>query len=80
MQSASLNAALTLEPKNADDWNNLGVLQARVGDTASARKDFERALILDPQHAPRAQTWRTLTLCASLLKAGCCRMLRFSLR
>ncbi|MGC1362228.1 MAG: tetratricopeptide repeat protein, partial [Silvibacterium sp.] len=46
-----LNAALVLEPNNADDWNNLGVLQARAGDTVSARKDFEHALILDPQHA-----------------------------
>ena len=45
------NAALALDPKNADDWNNLGVLHARNGDTASARRDFEHALILNPQHA-----------------------------
>jgi len=53
------NAALALEPKNADDWNNLGVLHARNGDIATARKDFERALTLDPQHtAARANLAR----------------------
>jgi Flp pilus assembly protein TadD len=45
------NTVLALEPKNADDWNNLGVLQARNGDKAMARKDFERSLALNPQHA-----------------------------
>jgi len=40
-----------LEPKNADDWNNLGVLHARNGEATLARKDFEHALMLDPQHA-----------------------------
>ena len=46
-----LNAALAIEPGDADDWNNLGVLQARAGDTVAARKDFEHALAIDPQHA-----------------------------
>jgi Tfp pilus assembly protein PilF len=44
---------------DADDWNNLGVLHARNGDIATARKDFERALTLDPQHtAARANLAR----------------------
>lgn len=46
-----LHTALSLEAGNADDWNNLGVLQARAGDRAAARKDFEHALAIDPQHA-----------------------------
>jgi tetratricopeptide (TPR) repeat protein len=37
------NAALVLDPKNADDWNNRGVLHARNGDAALAGKDFEHA-------------------------------------
>ncbi len=36
---------------DADGWNNLGVLEARTGQTASARADFEHALRLDPGHA-----------------------------
>jgi len=45
------NAVLALDPTNADDWNNLGVLHARDGNVASARRDFEHALALNPQHA-----------------------------
>jgi Tfp pilus assembly protein PilF len=53
------NIAISLEPKNADDWNNLGVLHARNGDAVMARKDFDRALTLDPQHvAARANRAR----------------------
>ena len=43
--------ALQLAPKDADGWNNLGVLHARAGQTAEARKDFVRALDLAPDHA-----------------------------
>jgi Flp pilus assembly protein TadD len=43
--------ALRLQPKDADGWNNLGVLQARTGNTAEARTDFQRALQLAPDHA-----------------------------
>jgi Flp pilus assembly protein TadD len=45
------SAALAIDPANADDWNNLGVFHARNGDKASARKAFERALALNPQHS-----------------------------
>jgi Flp pilus assembly protein TadD len=40
---------LSINPRNADDWNNLGVLQARAGETKSARIAFEHALALNPQ-------------------------------
>ncbi len=36
---------------NPDDWNDLGVMHARNGDKAAARRDFERALAIDPNHA-----------------------------
>jgi Flp pilus assembly protein TadD/mono/diheme cytochrome c family protein len=45
------NAALAIDPGDADDWNNLGVFHARNGDKASARKAFEHALTLNPQHS-----------------------------
>ncbi len=41
--------ALTLDP-GPDGWNNLGVLEARAGDQAAARRDFTQALALDPAH------------------------------
>ena len=43
-------AALALEP-GPDGWNNLGVLEARSGDPAAARKDFNQALALDPANS-----------------------------
>jgi Flp pilus assembly protein TadD len=39
---------ITLSPTNAGDWNDLGVIEARTGDLAAARRDFEHALQLDP--------------------------------
>jgi tetratricopeptide (TPR) repeat protein/mono/diheme cytochrome c family protein len=41
---------LALEP-GPDGWNNLGVLEARSGDAAAARKDFTEALALDPANS-----------------------------
>lgn len=43
--------ALKLLEDDADGWNNLGVLEARTGQTAAARADFEHALRLQPDHA-----------------------------
>ena len=37
-------------PENADDWNDLGALEARAGQRAEARSAFEHALRLDPKH------------------------------
>jgi Flp pilus assembly protein TadD len=43
--------ALHLRANDADDWNNLGVLEARARRRAEARDDFLRALQLAPNHA-----------------------------
>lgn len=43
--------ALDLQSGDADGWNNLGVLEARVGNTAAARAAFQHALRLAPDHA-----------------------------
>jgi Flp pilus assembly protein TadD len=48
---AERKAALHLRADDADDWNNLGVLEARAGRIAEARGDFLRALQLAPNHA-----------------------------
>jgi len=42
------NAAVALAPQSASDWNDLGVLEIRSGDREAARRDFARALALDP--------------------------------
>ena len=39
---------LELNPGSAGDWNDLGVMEARAGDKAAAREDFERALAIEP--------------------------------
>jgi Flp pilus assembly protein TadD len=43
--------ALRLRTNDPDDWNNLGVLEARAGKIAEAREDFLHALQLAPDHA-----------------------------
>ena len=48
---AERKAALRLRANNADDWNNLGVLEARAGRITEAREDFLHALQLAPDHA-----------------------------
>jgi Flp pilus assembly protein TadD len=40
-----------LRANDADDWNNLGVLEAGAGRIAEAREDFRHALQLAPDHA-----------------------------
>jgi Flp pilus assembly protein TadD len=49
---AEQKAALHLQANDPDDWNNLGVLEAKAGRTAQAREDFRHALQLAPDHAP----------------------------
>jgi tetratricopeptide (TPR) repeat protein len=39
---------VTLVRGLADDWNDLGVMEAQAGDKAAARRDLEHALQLDP--------------------------------
>jgi Flp pilus assembly protein TadD len=48
---AERKAALHLRANDPDDWNNLGVLEAKAGRIAEAREDFLRALQLAPNHA-----------------------------
>jgi Flp pilus assembly protein TadD len=40
--------AVTLAPASASDWNDLGVLEIRSGNRDAARRDFAKALALDP--------------------------------
>jgi Flp pilus assembly protein TadD len=48
---AEQKAALRLRENNADDWNDLGVLEARAGKITEAREAFLHALRLVPDHA-----------------------------
>jgi Flp pilus assembly protein TadD/mono/diheme cytochrome c family protein len=48
---AEEKAALHLRADDPDDWNNLGVLEARTHRFAEAREDFLHALRLSPNHA-----------------------------
>ena len=48
---AEQREALRLNASDADGWNNLGVLEARAGNSSSAREDFEHALRIAPDHA-----------------------------
>jgi Flp pilus assembly protein TadD len=43
--------ALSLVPNDADGWNNLGALHMRAEQPAAARRDFEQALVVAPDHA-----------------------------
>ncbi|HMB52737.1 MAG TPA: tetratricopeptide repeat protein, partial [Thermoanaerobaculia bacterium] len=45
-------AALAYQQDNAEAWNNYAVLARRAGDTAEARRRFERALSLDAGFLP----------------------------
>ncbi len=47
---AEQKLALHLRPDDADQWNNLGVFEARFGDRAAARHDFEEAQRIDPKN------------------------------
>jgi cytochrome c-type biogenesis protein CcmH/NrfG len=40
-----------LSGSNADDWNYLGELYVRAKQSEAARKAFEKALQLNPEHA-----------------------------
>jgi Flp pilus assembly protein TadD len=39
---------VTLSPKTASDWSDLGVMEAEAGNRSAAKNDFEHALKLDP--------------------------------
>ena len=43
--------AVHLRANDADNWNNLGVLEAKAGKVSEAREDFRRALQIAPGHS-----------------------------
>jgi Flp pilus assembly protein TadD len=47
-QRAVVALAAPNKSQAASDWNDLGVMEARAGNPAAARKDFTHALELDP--------------------------------
>jgi tetratricopeptide (TPR) repeat protein len=49
---ARLEAAVKLEPKLWEAWHDLGVMALREGDADGAIGDFDRALAVNPGHAP----------------------------
>ncbi|MBL9077379.1 MAG: glycosyltransferase [Planctomycetes bacterium] len=46
----AFRAALALGARTADAYNRLGVVLFQAGDVVGARRSFERALMLEPQH------------------------------
>ena len=55
-----LRRAVRLDSRNAPAWVNLGVVLARLGDNAEARRCFERALRCDPGNRLAAENLKTL--------------------
>jgi Flp pilus assembly protein TadD len=53
--------ALKLREEDADGWSNLGVLEARTGHPDDARRDFEHALRIQPDHAQARANLARLT-------------------
>ncbi|PIR26911.1 MAG: hypothetical protein COX62_02285 [Deltaproteobacteria bacterium CG_4_10_14_0_2_um_filter_43_8] len=47
---ASLNAASSIDEKDAEVWNNLGVVLRKRGETEKAEKAFKKALDLRPNY------------------------------
>ena len=52
--------ATEIEPNNAAAWYGLGVIQTARGFPDESRLAFEKAIILDPEHAPVSYTHLTL--------------------
>jgi hypothetical protein len=52
MQDAAqaFRAAIAVGARTADAYNRLGVVLYQAGDLSGARHNFERALVLDPEH------------------------------
>jgi Flp pilus assembly protein TadD/mono/diheme cytochrome c family protein len=51
---------VTLVQGLADDWNDLGVMEAQAGDKAAARRDLEHALQLEPENKAAQANLRRL--------------------
>lgn len=57
---AHWEAAVALDPGDADAWNQLGVMAANAGRWAEARDRFQRALAAFPGHPAAAENLRLL--------------------
>jgi Flp pilus assembly protein TadD/mono/diheme cytochrome c family protein len=57
---AEQTLVVQLNPNSASDWNDLGVIQVHAGDRAAARRDFERALTLEPGNQAALQNLHRL--------------------
>ncbi len=55
---SELRDALSLEPDNSASWGVLGDFEVRGGDLAAARRDYRRALALNPLDSGLAQLAR----------------------
>ncbi len=60
LAESQLRRAVQLESRNAPAWANLGVVLARLGETAEARRCFEHALRVDPRNRIAAENLKTL--------------------
>jgi Flp pilus assembly protein TadD len=49
-----------MNPTSPSDWNDLGVLEARLGDKAAAHREFEHALALEPNNQAALNNLRHL--------------------
>jgi Flp pilus assembly protein TadD/mono/diheme cytochrome c family protein len=52
--------ALAEQRTSPSDWNDLGVLEARLGDKAAAHREFEHALALEPNNQAALNNLRHL--------------------
>jgi Flp pilus assembly protein TadD len=55
-----LSRAITLDPNNAQYFNNRGVALALMGETEGARDDFEKAMEIDPSLTEAQENYRKL--------------------
>jgi len=49
-----------LQPDSAGDWNDLGVMEARAGDKVAARREFDRALKIEPGNRAAVENLKRL--------------------
>ena len=57
---AQQTLVVQLNPSSASDWNDLGVIEVHAGNRTAARRDFERALTLEPTNRAAQQNLHRL--------------------
>jgi len=57
---AEQTLVVQLNPRSASDWNDLGVIEIHAGNRTAARRDFERALTLEPNNQAALQNLHRL--------------------